>query len=303
MTVLEKVRRVTMPKSDKKAVVAVLALTQAVISGTYLMAKLGLREFSPLSFGLYRFLLAAAVFAILLAAKKQLRLPQEEDRAAFLWLAFLVVPLNQGLFLYGMKYTLASHGALFYATTPIMVFGLSCLFLGERPTLLKAAGIALGFAGVLLVLSDQRISISGDTLKGDALILVAVSTWAAYTILSKKMLKRYPPLYVTGAGLSLGFLMFLPIGLCPALAQDYSKVSWSGVASLLYLALLTSVLGYLVWSWGLSKLEASKVTVLSNLQPILAALLAWAFLGEAITGRFLLGAAAVAAGVALTERG
>lgn len=288
---------------EQRRALAVLAMAQAVISGTYLMAKLGLRELEPLAFGLYRFLIAAAVFTALLAAKKQLRLPRRSDWGAFLWLAFLVVPLNQGLFLYGMKYTLASHGALFYATTPIMVFGLSCLFLGERPTFLKAAGIALGFAGVLLVLSDQRIAISRTTLKGDLLIIVAVATWAAYTILGKKILSRYPPLYVTGASLTLGFLMFVPVGLYPALRQDYSAVSWTGIASILYLALLTSVLGYLVWIWGLSKLEASKVTVLSNLQPILAALLAWAVLGEAITGRFVLGAAAVAAGVLLTERG
>jgi drug/metabolite transporter (DMT)-like permease len=288
---------------EQRRALAVLIMAQAVISGTYLMAKLGLRELEPLAFGLYRFLIAAAVFTALLAAKKQLRLPRRSDWGAFLWLAFLVVPLNQGLFLYGMKYTLASHGALFYATTPIMVFGLSCLFLGERANLMKAGGIVLGFAGVLLVLSDQRIAISRETLKGDALILIAVATWAAYTILGKKILSRYPPLYVTGASLTLGFLMFVPVGLYPALRQDYSAVSWTGVASILYLALLTSVLGYLVWIWGLSKLEASKVTVLSNLQPILAALLAWFFLGETVTVRFLAGAAAVAAGVLLTERG
>jgi len=291
-----------MDPGQRKAL-AVLAMAQTVISGTYLMAKLGLREFSPLCFGLYRFLVAAAIFAAMLALKGQLRLPPRRDRGIFLWLAFLVVPLNQGLFLYGIKYTLAAHGALFYATTPIMVFCLSCLFLGERPTWPKAGGIALGFAGVLLVLSDQRIAISRQTLKGDALILTAVATWAAYTILSKKALERHPPLYVTGASLTMGFLMFLPVGLLPALRQDYSNVSWTGMASLLYLALLTSVLGYQVWNWGLSKLEASKVTVLSNLQPILAAVLAWIFLGEAVTPRFLLGAAAVAAGVIMTERG
>lgn len=288
---------------EQRRTLAALAATQAVISGTYLMAKLGLRELEPLSFGLYRFLIAAVVFTALLAVKKQLRLPQRRDRAAFLWLAFLVVPLNQGLFLYGMKFALAAHGALFYATTPIMVFALSCLFLGERPTLAKAGGIALGFAGVLLVLSDHLSTISRETLKGDILIIAAVATWAAYTILSKRMMDRYRPLYVTGASLTLGSLMFLPVGIYPAMAQDYSGVTWTGAAALLYLALLTSVLGYLVWNWGLSKLEASKVTVLSNLQPILAAALAWLFLGEAITPRFLAGAAAVAAGVLLTERG
>jgi drug/metabolite transporter (DMT)-like permease len=292
-----------MLNAEQRKALAVLAMAQTVISGTYLMAKLGLREFSPLCFGLYRFLLAAAVFTALLAFRGELRLPSRRDRGTFLWLAFLVVPLNQGLFLYGIKHTLAAHGALFYATTPIMVFVLSCLFLGERPTWTKAAGIAVGFAGVLLVLSDQRIAISRDTLKGDALIILAVITWAAYTVISKKMLSRYRPLYVTGISLSLGFVMFVPVGLLPALQQDYSKVGAAGLASLLYLALLTSVMGYLVWIWGLSKLEASKVTVLSNLQPILAALLAWFFLGEAVTARFVLGATAVAAGVALTERG
>ncbi len=294
---------VDMYRPNQIRVIAVLGLAQIIISGTYMMAKIGMSQFTPLTLGFYRFLITAAVFVALLAAKGELRLPQRSDRLRFLILSLLVVPLNQGLFLYGQNYTLASHGALFYATTPIMVLGLSCLFLGERPSWLKALGIALGFAGVLLVLSEQRIAISPQTLKGDVLILAAVITWAAYTILSKRMLARYSPLYVTGLGLSLGFLLFLPLGLYSALGQEYGLVDRSGLAAILYLALLTSVLGYLAWNWGLSKLEASKVTVLSNLQPILAALLAWAVLGEAITPRFVLGAAAVAAGVTLTERG
>lgn len=288
---------------QQRTVLWVLIAIQPVISGTYLMAKLGLREFSPLAFGLYRFLIAGVVFTVLLAIKNQFRLPQRRDWGAFLWLALLVVPLNQGLFLYGMKYTLVSHGALFYSTTPIMVLGLSCLFLGERPTAMKILGIALGFAGVLLVLFDRGLDLSHETLKGDALLLVAVATWALYTILSKKVLTRYPPMYVTGLSLTAGFLLFVPIGLPAALRQDYTAVTRAGLASLLYLALLTSVLGYLIWNWGLSKLEASKVSVVSNLQPIIAALLGWAFLGEAITVRFVLGAALAMAGVALTERG
>jgi len=288
---------------QQRTVLWVLISAQLAISGTYLMAKIGLREFTPLSFGFYRFLLAGLVFVALMAARGQLRLPQPGDRKQFLWLALLVVPLNQGLFLYGMKYTLASHGALFYSTTPILILVLSCLFLGERPTAPKVLGIALGFAGVLLVLSDRGLGLSRDTLMGDGLILVAVATWALYTILSKRLLTRYPPLYVTGFSLAAGFLFFVPVGLPAALRQDYAAVTRAGLASLLYLALLTSVLGYLIWNWGLSKLEASKVSVVSNLQPIIAAMLGWAFLGEPVTARFALGAALAMAGVFLTERG
>lgn len=292
-----------MKKDHRYPIIAVLALAQMVLSGTYLMAKLGLRDFSPLALGFYRFLITSVVLTGMLMARGWAKPPQPKDRWLFLLLSFLVVPLNQGLFLYGMKFTLASHGALFYATTPLVVFMLSCLFLDERPSWLKILGLALGFAGVLTVLLEKGLVLSSSTLRGDLLLILAVLSWAAYTILSKKAVAVYPPLYVTALSLTWGFLLFLPLGIPAALSQDYALISRNGILALLYLSLLTSVLGYLAWNWGLSQLDASQVTVLSNLQPLIAALLAWIFLGEAVTWRFVWGAAAVVAGVALTERG
>jgi drug/metabolite transporter (DMT)-like permease len=288
---------------SKNRIAAVLVATQIVISATYLMAKLALREFSPFSLGVFRFLISGAAFLALLKTNGRSLFPPVSDRRAFLLLAFLAVPLNQGLFLYGMKYSPTAHGALLYATTPIMVLCLSCLFLGERPTALKITGIAMGFAGIVLVLFDKGLHLSARTLKGDLLLVVAVLTWAVYTILSKKLLKKYSPLEVTGYALSVGSLMFLPIGLLSVIKQDYGNLTTTGLGSLLYLSLMTSVLGYLVWSWGLSKLEASKVSVFSNIQPIMAALLGWLFLGEPVTMRFALGAIVAIAGVVLTEQG
>ncbi|MBU1356058.1 MAG: DMT family transporter [Candidatus Edwardsbacteria bacterium] len=292
-----------MNKSTVNNPLMVLVSVQVIMAGTFLMTKLGLREFSPLALGVLRFGLTALVFAALLGMKKMYFRPDRKDRWTFLWLALFSVPFNQGLFLYGMKYTLAAHGALLYAATPIMVLCLSCIWLKERPSPLKITGIALGFAGVLLVLFEKGIDLSGQTLKGDILIFFAVLTWSVYTILSKKMLQKYRPLQVTGYSLMFGAVLFLPIGLLPILRQDYAAVTWSGLSSILYLALLTSVVGYLTWNWALSKIEASKVAVVSNLQPVFAALLAWIFLGEKITPNFILGAAVVAAGVILTEKG
>lgn len=281
----------------------VLVSIQVIMGGTFMMTKLGLREFSPLALGVLRFGLTALVFAALLGIKNMYHLPERKDYRTFLWLALLSVPLNQGLFLYGMKYSLAAHGALLYAATPIMVLCLSCIWLKERPSALKITGIALGFAGVLLVLFEKGIDLSGQTLKGDILILFAVLAWSLYTILSKKMLQKYQPLQVTGYSLILGAILFLPMGFLPILRQDYTVVTWSGLSSILYLALLTSVLGYLTWNWALSKIEASKVAVVTNLQPVFAAVLAWIFLGEKITHNFIIGAAVVAIGVILTEKG
>lgn len=281
----------------------VLIATQLITSGTYLVAKLGLREFTPFAYGCFRFTLAALVYLVILKARGKFRLPERKDWPAFFWLAFVCVPLNQGIFLYGIHFTYASHGALFYATTPIMVLILSSFLLKERPTFLKIAGVLLGFLGVLLVLFDKGIHLSPDSLKGDLLLLAAVFTWALYTIQAKRLLVRYSALEVTAYALILGSVLFLPVGVPGAIRQDYSLITRTGIASLLYLAVMTSVVAYLVWSWGLSKLEASKVAVVSNLQPILAALLSWMILGETITLRFMVGAAVVLFGVFLTEQG
>ncbi|HTY08442.1 MAG TPA: EamA family transporter [Candidatus Edwardsbacteria bacterium] len=285
------------------AVIGVMAATQLITGSTYLIVKLGLREFSPFSLGCIRFLISAAVFAALLALRRHARFFARADWKHFLLLGLLGVPLNQGLFLYGMKYAPAAHGALLYASTPIMVLFLSVLLLGERPSLLRVAGIALGFAGVLLVLFDKGIAFARQTLGGDLLVLAAVATWALYTIYSKKLLRRYSPLEVTGFSLSLGALLFLPVGLPFMLRQDYGAVTRTGVFSVLYLAVMTSVVAYLVWGWALSKMDASKVAVISNLQPVVAAALAWIVFKEAVTLRFVIGTAVVLAGVVMTERG
>ncbi|MDI6740698.1 MAG: DMT family transporter, partial [Candidatus Edwardsbacteria bacterium] len=222
-------------------VLTVLILSQLIAGSTYLVVKLGLREFDPFSLGLIRFLIAGIVFSLLLAGRKDFRWFEKGDLGHFLWLALLSVPLNQGLFLYGMKYTLASHGALLYASTPIMVLCLSCLVLGERPTFLKIAGILLGLCGVLLVLFDRGLEFARHTITGDLLVLGGVITWSLYTIYSKKLLEKYRPLEVTGFSLSLGALLFLPVGLPFALRMDFSWVTGAGLFALLYLALMTSV--------------------------------------------------------------
>jgi drug/metabolite transporter (DMT)-like permease len=287
----------------KNTVLTILVLSQLIAGGTYLVVKLGLREFDPFSLGLLRFLIAGTVFALLLGSRKDFRWFQKRDLGRFLVLALLAVPLNQGLFLYGMKYTVASHGALLYATTPLQVLCLSSVILGERPTALKVAGILLGFCGVILVLFDRGLAFARHTIAGDLFVLGGVITWSLYTIYSKKLLSRYRPLEVTGFSLALGSLLFLPVGL-PFLARmDFGQVGRAGLFSLFYLAIMTSVIAYLIWSWALSNLEASKVAVISNLQPVIAAALAWVLFKEPVTARFVIGTTVVLAGVIMAERG
>jgi drug/metabolite transporter (DMT)-like permease len=281
-----------------------MLLHSALSAGTYLAAKRALVELSPFELALVRFAFAAVLYVALVRARG-VRVSRA-DLPAMALLGFIAVPLNQGLFLAGLARSTPGHAALLYALTPIFVFLLARVRLGERATPLKIAGIAVAFAGVLVVLLARGalgLEGAGETLVGDLMILGAVIAWAVYAVGGKVYAERYGAVTSTGVTLVAGTLLYLPLGLLTSDAEHFRALSSVGWASVAYLVVLTSVVSYVIYYWALARVEASRVAIWSNLQPVLTAVLAWAVYGENITAPFVAGGAMVIAGVVLTERG
>jgi len=261
-------------------------LLQSLLSaGTYLAAKRALADLSPFEIALFRFALAGAFYAALWRWSG-VRIARR-DLLALAGLGVLAIPVNQGFFLYGMSLTTPGHGALLYALAPVFVFLFARWRLGERATRLKIAGVALAFAGVVVVLAGRGavgLDVAARGLLGDLLVLVAV-------------------LASTGAAIATGSAVYLPFGVAMSDLSAFGRATAGAWSSILYLALLQSVLAYLLYYWALRRSEASRVAIWSNTQPVLAAALSWALYGEPVTGTFALGGAMVIGGVVLTERG
>lgn len=282
-----------------------LMLLHSVISaGTYLAAKRALGELSPFELALARFGATGAFYGALVAARR-VSIPRRD-----LWglaaLGVVAIPINQGLFLYGMSLTTPGHAALLYALTPVFVFLLARWRFGERTTRLKLAGIATAFAGVVVVLLGRGalgLPGAGKGLLGDLLILVAVAAWAVYAVWGKAYAERFGVRVMIGVTISIGTLVYLPFGLWLSDLSAFGRLSAVGWASVAYLVVLTSIVAYLIYYWAMRRTDASRVAVWSNLQPIFTAVAAWAIYGEPITSTFLVGGAMVLAGVVLTERG
>jgi drug/metabolite transporter (DMT)-like permease len=211
------------------------------------------------------------------------------------------VPLNQGLFLYGMQWASASHAALLYALTPAFVALIGFMGGDGRPGWRAFAGMALAFGGVLILLLERGLHFDPNSVRGDLLILGAVGAWAAYLVLGREVTRRNGALVVTADALLYGTIMFLPIGLVALLRADLGHVSAGGWTGVFYLAWLTSALNYVIWFWGLRYLKSSTVAMLTNLQPVVAAAMAWAILHENLPPSFALSLGLVIAGVWLTQ--
>ncbi|MBI1798327.1 MAG: DMT family transporter, partial [Candidatus Eisenbacteria bacterium] len=232
-------------------------------------------------------------------ARRDVRIAPE-DRGRLALLGLLAVPLNQGLFLFGMQWASASHAALLYALTPTFVT-LFALRGGGRPKLSQIVGLALAFAGVLSLMLQRGLHFDQHSLRGDALILLAVVAWAIYTVVGRGVTRRYGPLIVTSEAILIGALIFLPVGLLSLRGFDPARISAGGWGGLAYLALLTSALNYVIWFWGVAHLKPATVAMLTNIQPLVTVALAVAILHESVPAGFALSTALVLGGVWLTQ--
>src|SRR5215471_8682617 len=289
-------------RDEMRPAVVVALLVQTVVSaGTYLVAKRALAEVPVSTLVLWRFVLSGALFAALVLLLPGPALPPRRAVPAVLLLGFLVGPLNQGLFFAGLARSTAAHAALLYALTPIGVYLYSVLRGREAPSARAGLGLLLAFAGALVLLLAHGLRALSGVFVGDVLILGAVSAWVVYTAEGKAFIGEHGALRATAWSMIAGALWLLP--LAPWVLRPEFVFGASGVVkgAIVYLALLTSVVSYLLWYWALGRTDASKVAVFSNLQPVVTAIAAWLVLGERIGWEVAVGGALVLAGVRLTS--
>lgn len=290
--------------SSTSGLTFLLILNGLISAGTYLVAKWALFELTPMELSLARFTVASAGYLALL--RRPSGRPSRRDLVGLSILGFATVAVFQWFFLTGLSWSSSGHAALLFALTPVFVAVSARLRLGEPLRPAKVGGIALAFAGVVLVLASRGLVSATlaerKALWGDLLILVAVLCWTSYIVIGKPYAERLGAVSATGWSTLAGTLLFLPIALPQVRWEHYRALSWSGWAAVAYLGIAASILSYVINYWALARVDTSRVAIWSNLQPVLTALLSWAIYGERLTPAFLLGGAMVIGGVVVTQR-
>lgn len=278
-----------------------LMLQQLIAGGTHIVAKAVVRDVDAGTVTFIRTVVAAAgLFAIVRIRSGPFRI-ERRDWWRLSLLGFLGVALNQYLYLYGMQFSTAANGALLYAATPIFVLVSARVITGELITRRKTFGILLAFIGISIVIFERGVDFSSGYLFGNALILVAVMAWTLFTVLGKSMILKYGALSTTASMMLTGAVMFLPIGIPSALQFPFHQLTFLHWAGILYLAIGTSILGYFLWYHALSRIEASKVAVFTNVQPVFATILSVIFLDYSITTAFVMGSILTIIAISITQ--
>jgi drug/metabolite transporter (DMT)-like permease len=280
---------------------AIILLHQVIASFAYPVAKVGLRQVDPFIFAFFRFIIASAIYVLIFIFSKKGPSISKPDRLRIFLVGVLIIPINQLLFLVGQALTTASHGALLFATTPIFIYILAIILLGEKATFSKTVGIFIALAGVFAILAGGKMEFGKGNLSGDLIIIISVVAWALATILGKPLAQKYGAIRSVGLAIIYGSVVYLPLGAYKAISGDYSRIDVAGWISILYLAIFLSVIAYVLWYWIMKYMEASRVAVVQNIQPIIASAVAALFLAEPISRNLVAGGIIIIGGVILTE--
>lgn len=265
--------------------------------------KIGLEELSPINLTIMRLFTVCAIFLIvIILIPKKFTPPHKKDILPLFLLGFFGLVIYHLGLNYGEVYMSASAASLIIATIPIFTVIFATVFLKEHLTKKIAIGVPLSLSGVIII---SLVGTSGDPfeityISAAVAVLISALVGAGYTIVGKKMLQRYSALSLTVYAFLFGCLGLLPF-LSSSLITEVASLTWRGWGAVIFLALLPTVVGYVLWYVALEIKTASEISVFLYFIPVLATLISYFLFHEQVTWLFLLGGVLVIVGLIIVN--
>jgi len=292
------------PRASEAALVWCAAAAALLIWGATPMAtRIAVLEIEPSAVGILRTVLAA-VLALPLAVALRLARPKAAREWAQLSVSalggFVLFPVLFGL---GVRQTSASHAALVLAVSPLFTGLIAAAVERRPPNRTWWLGAGLAFTGeVALVAFRSPVSEAGASLGGDLLVLLACMAAAAGYVAGARLSRTITTWATTFWGIGLGGLILLPLAALRLGPQAWSGAGTLGWSAVIYLALGSTIAGYICWYWALQRGGIARIGATQFAQPVIALGFAVTVLREPLTMPLVLAGLLIVAAVALAQR-
>lgn len=284
---------------------AAMLLTTLIWAVNFSVVKYGIRVFPPHGFNGVRMTLAALIYLVVWAFLKDGFVLRKGDLWKAAGLGFLGTTVYQLLFIQGLRTTSASTTSMIAPMTPVFIALLSHFLRFERIHWAAWVGIAVSFTGFYLLLTGQGgpMTLNSATVRANLLILGANLAWACYTVFSRPLLARIPPLRLAILTTSFGVLFYLPFAAGGIAGIRAGRIPVPGWGAIVYSGVLAIVVGYALYYVSVRKVGNTKTGIYSNLNPVFATLFAVLAFGEKVTPLQVGGGIVIFLGVYLTRSG
>lgn len=227
---------------------------------------------------------------------------KKKDMGRLIICAITGVALNQILFIKGLSLTSTVHASLLSLGTPIFITFIAAWLLKEPLGVFKIAGLFLGVSGAFMLIASKEGGQTGNNvLLGDTFVIINAISYAFYMVLVRPLMKEYSPVHVLRWMFTIGTFLILPFGIGQFASTPwhlFTVVDWFSIGFVTVGATFTA---YLLNMYGLRHIGASAAGSYVYSQPVFAALIAFLFIGEALTTLKIASAILIFAGVYLVN--
>jgi drug/metabolite transporter (DMT)-like permease len=258
--------------------IATLTWATNVTLGRWLRDDIG-----PLTLAASRFLIASSIFVLFLQRQPPRDRRPGRDRWLLVGMAISGVVLFSPLLYLGLRLTSVINATLINGLGPLITGVLAAFLIQETMSRRQVTGAVVGLAGVVILITNGSLAIweavSGNV--GDLIVLGAVSLWALYSVLGRKVMHNRSALSATALSDFIG-LPFLILAAIWEMQSTPADARPGLILAIVYIGIAPTVIGFLSWNAGVRRLGASGAMVFYNTLPLYGGLLAYLLLGESV---------------------
>lgn len=259
-----------------------LLLMAAIWGINFTVIKAGISVMPFMAFNAIRITVAAVTLMLVaFAVVGWRRHPNKRDTLTLLGLGVIGNGIYQLLFMAGLARTRAGIAALVIAAGPAWIAVMARLFGRERTTRLGWTAIALQMLGMLCVVAGTGLfDADFAAVAGASYIMVGSIFWAMFTVMLQPYTTKTEPLHLASLTLVSGAAVLVLAGWSDLRSLELQRVPLAAWGSVLYAGVGAMVIAYLLYYRGVRVLGPTRTAMYSNLQPVIALLVAWVVLHE-----------------------
>ena len=290
---------------DTKAYV-MLILCTAFWSGNFIVGKVAtLFEIPPLTLNFYRWFIAWIILAPFTLKEVVANWSViKENFLSLVIMAFTSISVFNSVVYYALNYTQVLNGVLMISTIPVLIIFISSIFKTERTNVFQVLGVVVSLCGVVIIITKMEFQrlIHLQLNKGDLWMLVAMFSWATYSIMMKEKKINLKPFVLLQTLITIGVIFLAPMYLFEIINGQYLNLNIPVVLTVGYVVLFAGIGAYIFWNGAVLLIGPNRAGIFLHLMPVFSALMAIFLLSEKFSHYHFYGALFIVFGIFLSSK-
>ena len=290
---------------DTKAYV-MLILCTAFWSGNFIVGKVAtLFEIPPLTLNFYRWFIAWIILApFTLKEVIQNWNIIKDNFISLVIMAFTSISVFNSVVYYALNYTQVLNGVLMISTIPVLIIFISSIFKTEKTNMFQVLGVVVSLCGVVIIITKMEFQrlIHLQLNKGDLWMLVAMFSWATYSIMMKEKKINLKPFVLLQTLITIGVIFLAPMYFFEIMNGQYLTMNIPVILTIGYVVLFAGIGAYIFWNGAVLLIGPNRAGIFLHLMPVFSALMAIFLLGEKFSYYHFYGALFIVFGIFLSSK-